>query len=221
MRAAAALVFTSNVRLKLLGALLFATAVYAQDWELGGSIGYGIYRDVRVNAPGATATVGIRNRFTAGAVVCEDAFEHVSGEIRYLYHDGDPFISNGTVRGNIQGQSHTFSYDVLLHVRDRDQRLRPYFAIGLGAKYYRTTGPEPEPQPLPQIAQLVHVNQWRFLVDWGVGVKYRWRRHIILRGDFRHEITPFPKALYVPVNGGTDRGLFQMFVPMVGISYGF
>jgi hypothetical protein len=222
LRARMRVVFTANVTLKFLGVLLCAAAGCAQNnAEIGASIGYGAYRDVRVNAPGGTATVGIRNRFAAGAVVCEDLFERISGEIRYLYQDGDPFLSNGARRGNIQGQSHSFFYDVLFHLHDRDRRMRPYFAAGIGAKYYRTTGPEPDPQPLPDIAQLVHVNQWRFQADFGFGVKYRLSPHVILRGDFRWQVTQFPTALWVPATGGTDRGLFQMFVPMFGVSYGF
>ncbi len=201
--------------------MLCAVMGFAQQYEIGATIGYGIYRDVSVNSAAGTATAGIRNRFTAGAVVCENLYDHVSGEIRYLYQDGDPFLAAGNQRGNIQGQSHAFTYDLLFHLRDRDERLRPYVALGMGAKYYRTTGPEPRPQPAPEIAVLSEVNQWRLLVDWGVGVKYRVQRHVILRADFRQGITPFPKRLFVPADGATDRGLFQMFTPMVGISYAF
>lgn len=184
-------------------------------------IGYGTYRDVRVNGAGAEATAGIRNRFAAGAVFCEDLYERFSGEIRYVYHDGDPFLAAGGKTGNIQGQSHALSYDVLFHARDRDEKLRPYAVLGIGAKYYRTTGPEPSPQPAPAIAELVRVNQWQVLMDWGFGVKYRLHRHLIVRGDFRDYITPFPKKLFVPAGNGTDRGLFQMFSPMFGVSYLF
>ena len=201
--------------------LLFVSACFAQQWEVGGLIGYGVYRDVRVNAAGGSATAGIRNRFAAGVVFGEDLYEHIAGEIRYIYHDGDPFLSNGNIRANMQGQSHSFQYDVLFHVYDRDRKLRPFVAVGIGGKYYRVTGPEPNPQPLPQIAQLVKANQWRLLVDVGFGVKYRLRNHLMLRADFRDEITPFPTRIFVPAANGTDRGLFQQFTPMAGISYWF
>jgi opacity protein-like surface antigen len=212
---------TASVGWRVLAFLLCAGACCAQQYELSGTIGYGIYRDVRVNGAGANATAGIRNRFVAGAVICENMYEHISGEVRYLYQDGDPFLSAGGRMGNIQGQSHSFTYDVLFHVRDRDHKLRPYIAAGLGAKYYRTTGPEPNPQPAPGIADLVNTNQWRFLVDLGFGVKYRVSRHVILRADFRDYITQFPTHLFVPAGTGTDRGLFQMFTPMFGVGYAF
>jgi len=62
-----------------------------------------------------------------------------------------PFLSTGAVRGNIQGQSHAFHYDVLFQARGREARIRPYVAVGVGAKYYVTTGPAPVPQPMPKI----------------------------------------------------------------------
>jgi hypothetical protein len=206
---------------KLVAGFVFVTACLAQEWEIGGAIGYGAYRDVRVNAPGAEATAGIRNRFVAGAVITEDRYDHLSGEIRYMYHDGDPFLSFNGRQGNVQGQSHSFTYDLLIHARPRSERLRPFLALGAGAKYYRTTGPEPNPQPAPNVASVVRANDWKFLASVGFGATYRLREHVLLRADFRDYITPFPKKLFIPVNGGTDRGLFQQFTPMIGVSYGF
>jgi hypothetical protein len=43
----------------------------------------------------------------------------------------------------------------------------------------------------------------------------------LVRADIRDYITPFPKKLFVESNGATDRGLFQQFTPMFGISYWF
>ena len=199
----------------------FAQACFAQAWEVGGVIGYGAYRNARVNGPGAEAKAGIRNRFAAGATVTEDLYDHLSGEIRYLYQDGDPFLTLGSRTANIQGQSHSFTYEVLLHPRDKEHRLRPFAAIGAGAKYYRTTGPEPKPQPAPAEATLVRANEWRFLASGGAGVSYRLRNHLMVRGDFRDYITPFPRKLFVPGENATDRGLFQMFTVTFGVGYWF
>jgi opacity protein-like surface antigen len=176
---------------------------------------------VSINSAAGTATAGIRNRFVAGAVIGEDLYQHIGGEIRYVYQDGDPFISMGGVRGNIQGQSHSFSYDVLFHLRDPDYKFRPYIAAGIGAKYYRVTGPAPVPQPLPQVASLATENDWKIQYDFGFGVKYRLSHHVYLRADFRDYITPFPKDIFVAVPGATDRGIFNQFTPTVGITYAF
>ncbi|HLK67966.1 MAG TPA: outer membrane beta-barrel protein [Bryobacteraceae bacterium] len=209
------------MKLGLLISILFVSSGFAQHWDIGAMAGYGAYRDVRINSAGGTADAGIRDRFTVGGLVGEDLFSHISGEVRYLYQDGDPFLSLGGARGNIQGQSHTFSYDLLFHVYDRDRRFRPFVAVGSGGKYYRTTGPAPVPQPFPQIATLARVNEWQFVGDFGVGFKYRLHNHVMLRGDFRDYITPFPKKLFVPASNGTDRGLFQQFTPTFGIGYWF
>jgi opacity protein-like surface antigen len=209
------------VGLKVLAVFFCAGACLAQQYELGGAFGYGVYTDGSVISPGGTATAGIRNRFATGVVFCENLFEHVSGEMRYLYHDGDPFLSTGAARGNIQGQSHAFHYDVLFQARGREARIRPYVAVGVGAKYYVTTGPAPVPQPMPKIAGLVATNQWRALFSGGAGVKVRVTDHVLVRADFRDYITAFPTHLIVPAANGTDKGIFHQFTPLFGVSYVF
>jgi hypothetical protein len=206
---------------RFLAGLLLAGACLAQSWEIGGAAGYGWYRDVRVNGAGTEASVGIRNRFTAGAVITEDLYDRLSGEIRYMYHDGDPFLSLNGKTANMQGQSHSFTYNLLVHTKPHDENLRPFISVGAGGKYYRTTGPEPNPQPGPGVATLVSANEWKLLVSVGVGVTYKFANHLLLRADFRDDITPFPKGLFVPAAGATDRGLFQQFTPTVEIGYWF
>src|ERR1051326_2032232 len=101
-------------------------------WEFGGAFGYGVYRNGTIFGAGTSADAGIRNRFAAGWVVGEDLYNHLSGEIRYLYHDGHPFLSTSSVKSDIQGQSHAFHYDLLYHPTGRDRRLRPFVAGGVG-----------------------------------------------------------------------------------------
>ena len=103
-----------------------ACSCFAQPYEIGGAIGYGIYRNGTIYGPGASITAGVRNRFAAGFVVGEDLYEHISGEVRYVYQDGHPFLSGAGQKTDIQGQSHTFTYDVLFHFRNREQRIRRF-----------------------------------------------------------------------------------------------
>lgn len=208
--------------LKLLPvALLCASAAFASQWEIGGAAGYGAYHDVSVIAPNGTAEAGIRNRFVLSAVFGEDLYQHLSGEVRYLYQDGDPFVSAGGIRGNVQGQSHALDYSLLFQFRDRERKLRPYVSMGVGAKYYRVSGPEPFPQPLPDIAALTRHSQWRALATPGAGLKYRAGRRLLIRGDFRDYITGFPTRVIAPVLHGTGHGIFQQFTILVGASYWF
>jgi hypothetical protein len=193
----------------------------AQEYEIGAAGGYGIYRNASVDTANGNATAGVRNRFAVGAVGCQDMYEHISGELRYLYQDGDPFVSSGGVRGNVQGQSHAIDYALLFHVKKREARLRPYFEAGLGAKYYRVTGPAPAVQPLPNIVTLANTSQWRILGVFGGGIKYRVHKRLVLRVDFLDYVTPFPGSLFVPAAGGTGRGILHQLTPLAGIGYSF
>lgn len=218
--------FTRSVISRLVPALcLLALPVLAQSqysqWEIGADIGYGIYRDGTIYSPGGDATAGIRNRFAAGAVICEDLYDRVSGEFRYQYQDGHPFLSSGGVSKDIQGQSHTFTYDALFHFKPRDRKIRPFIAAGAGMKYYEIVGPAPVPQPIPSIATLNSIKEWKFTVSLGGGVKVQLREHILVRADFRDYLTQFPKRQIAPALNGTARGIFQQFTSMFGVSYTF
>lgn len=204
-------------------AALCAGACLAQEqqYELSGTIGYGLYRHATVFSGDGTATAGVRNRFAAGVVFTDDMYQHLSGEIRYLYQDGNPYVKFGGVLAQVQGQSHAINYDLLFHFRPRRERLRPYLAAGLGAKDYVLTGPEPFPQPFPNVATITNQNQWRLLYSAGGGVKYEWGKYVVLRVDFRDYFTPFPKGVIVPAPHGTDRGIFEQFTPMFGVGYRF
>jgi hypothetical protein len=46
----------------LIAAALFATGCFGQDTEIGGAIGYGVYRNGSIYAPGGKAQTGIRNQ---------------------------------------------------------------------------------------------------------------------------------------------------------------
>lgn len=207
----------------VVGALLGAAAACAaqQHWELGGALGYGVYRNGSINAPAGTATAGYRNRFVASAVIGEDLYEHLAGEFRYVYHDGDPFLSAGGVKENLQGQSHTFVYDVLFHFLPRDASLRPYLATGVGAKLFVVSGPPNPSQPLSGIGGLTTNDQIRLAVSLGGGVKWRLCRHVLARLDFRDYVSPFPKRQLVPAAFGTGHGILHQYTPMAALSYSF
>src|ERR1700678_3763629 len=157
---------------KYLIAILCAGAACAQQqWEIGATIGYGIYHDGTIFSASGTADAGIRNRFAAGLNIGEDISNYVSGEFRYLYHDGHPFLQAPGANTDIQGNSDALTYALLFHFKPREHRWRPFLAGGAGAKEYVIAGPAPFPQPIPQIASLTTNDVWKVAFSVGGGIQ--------------------------------------------------
>jgi hypothetical protein len=207
--------------LRILGVLLLATAASGQQFQLGAVIGYGLYRNGSIFSSERTAQAGIRNRFAAGILLGYDFQEYVSCEFRYLYHDGHPFLQAPGVKVDIQGQSQALTGGALFHFKNRQHLWRPYVIAGAGAKGYLIAGPEPFPQPAPQIASLVANDVWKVVFYVGGGVKFRPRDHLLLRAEFLDYLTTFPRTQIVPAPHNTARGILQQFTPLLGISYTF
>ncbi len=201
--------------------VIFAVAAFGQQYQVGADIGYGFYRNGTIFSGVGTAQAGIRNRFAAGITLGEELTDYISGEFRYLYHDGHPFLEAPGVKTDIQGQSHTLTIDYLFHFERRGKRFRPFLAGGAGAKEYVIAGPAPFPQPIPRIAQLTTNDVWKAVFDVGGGVEFRLLPHVLLRGEFRDYLTTFPRQQIVPAPHNTARGVFQQFTPLFGVSYTF
>lgn len=205
-------------------AFLFVFAASGQQpeqFQIGAEIGYGIYHNGSIFSSEGTAEAGIRNRFAAGILLGDDFLDYVSCEFRYLYHDGHPFLQAPGVKVDIQGQSHALTAEGLFHFKDRKHRWRPYLIGGFGAKGYIIAGPEPFPQPVPQIATLVANDVWKVAFNVGGGVKYQPRSHLQLRAEFLDYLTTFPRTQLMPAPHNTARGIFEQFTPLFGISYTF
>jgi opacity protein-like surface antigen len=202
-------------------AILFASIALAQQHEIGAGIGYGLYRNGSIYSPAGTAQAGIRNRFGAGIVLGDEFSKYVSAEFQYLYHDGHPFLEAPGVRADIQGQSHALTLDLLFHFKPRESRWRPFLAGGAGGKEYVIAGPEPFPQPIPQIATLTTNDVWKVVFNAGGGVKFRALPQMVLRVEFRDYLTTFPRQQIVPAPHNTARGIAEQFTPLFGISYMF
>ena len=201
--------------------VLFSGAAFGQQYEIGADIGYGFYRNGTIYSASGTAQAGIRNRFAAGIILGDEFSSYVSAEFHYLYHDGHPFLQAPGVKSDIQGQSDALTCELLFHFKTREHRLRPFLAGGSGAKEYIIAGPEPFPQPIPQIASLTTNDVWKVVFSVGGGVKFRLIQHMLLRAEFRDYLTTFPRQQIVPAPHNTARGVFEQFTPLFGVSYGF
>ncbi len=207
--------------MRFLVVVLFAGAAFGQQYEIGANVGYGFYRNGTIYSASATAQAGIRNRFAAGIILGDEFSNYVSAEFRYLYHDGHPFLQAPGVKSDIQGQSDALTVEFLFHFKTREHRLRPFLAGGSGAKEYVIAGPEPFPQPIPQIASLTANDVWKVVFSVGGGVKFRLLPHMLLRAEFRDYLTTFPRQQIVPALHNTARGVFEQFTPLFGVSYTF
>jgi len=207
--------------MKLVVVILFAGAAFGQQYEIGANVGYGFYRNGTIYSASETAQAGIRNRFAAGIILGDEFSNYVSAEFRYLYQDGHPFLQAPGVKSDIQGQSDALTVELLFHFKTREHRLRPFVAGGSGAKEYVIAGPEPFPQPIPQIASLSANDVWKVVFSVGGGVKLRLLPHMLLRAEFRDYLTTFPRQQIVPALHNTARGVFEQFTPLFGVSYTF
>ena len=201
--------------------MLLAAACAAQSWEIGAAAGDGIYHDATVTSSAGSAQAGIGNGIAPSVLVCDNMYEHVSGEFRYLYQPGQPFVSQSGVKATMTGRSHTFVYDALIHFRPRDSWWRPYIAVGAGVKGYMAPGPAPFPEPLSKQALLLANDEWKLVGSVGAGIKVKVQEHVVLRFDVRDFITQFPKKQISPATGASVSGLLQQFTPMGGVGIVF
>jgi opacity protein-like surface antigen len=207
--------------LKYLVVILLAGGAFGQQYELGATVGYGVYRDGTIYSAAGTAEAGIRNRFAAGILLADEFSNYVSAEFDYLYHDGHPFLQAPGVKSDIQGNSDALTCGLLFHFKPREHRWRPFLAGGMGAKEYVIAGPAPFPQAAPQIASLTTNDVWKVVFSAGGGVQVRLLPHMVLRAEFRDYLTTFPRQEIIPAPHNTARGIFEQFTPLFGVSYTF
>jgi len=201
--------------------LWLAAAAAAQIWEIGASAGDAMYKKGTISSSAGSVQASIDNSVVPSVAVCENMYEHLSGEFRYLYETGHPFLSQGATKTQISGDSHTFVYDELLHFRRRASWWRPYVAVGGGAKYYVASGPAPVPQPSSKVALLLANNQWVGVGSAGAGLKLKVQEHVVLRFDVRDFISQFPKNQLKPAAGASAPTILQQITPMGGIGIVF
>lgn len=201
--------------------LAVASSCLAQEWEVGGAAGFGIYRNATVRNGSGSASAGFDNGFAAGVVIGQDLYDHFSGEVRYTFRDGDLKLSQSGQKAVMNGDSHAIHYDVLLHAMPRSARVRPYAAVGGGIRLFRGTGKESASQPLSDFALLTRTEEVKPLISVGGGVKFMVNSKTAIRVDLRDYISPSPEKLLVAAPGAKLSGWLNDVVPMVGVSFVF
>jgi hypothetical protein len=214
------------MRLTIYGAAALAVTLLpvcsAQQWELGGMGGYGWYADPTITTPsGPSFQAGFPARPALGALIGNNMYNYVGGEVRWLLRFGGPQIRSDGIQANTTGYTNVITYDLLIHTASRDSKLRPFVAGGAGVKVYTGTSRPDLNQPLLGLAVLTQVTQTQPALSVGGGLKYQLLRHCLIRADFRTYMTPFPDELIRPKALSVIHGWVYDFVPTAGISYTF
>src|SRR5580700_3680010 len=197
--------------MKLLQMLLVSSAVLtplamAQSWEVGGGVGGGFYTSQTVSSPYGSASAKIQTGLAGSAWLGNTWQGRWSGELRYDYQMGDLALSSGGTTATFGAHTQQFHYDILWHATSSESRIRPYVAAGAGVKLYQGTGTQMAYQPLSNIALLTQQQDLTALVSAGAGVKFQLSQHVQIRLDVHDYLTPFPKNVMTPNNGGKVGG---------------
>ena len=210
--------------------LLFAVALGAgaQQRECGILGGGGFLRGASmegtpasVTGTPASVTAGFSRGLAAGVLIGHDLYSHWSGEIRYLFEERGARLRSGGITAGFGGQAHVLHYDLVLHARPRQDRVRPYVAVGGGIKIFRGTGAEVAYRPLMEYAYLTRTQELKPMLTLGGGVRFRLGGRMMGRVDFRDQLTRFPQRIIAPAPGMTLGGWLHDFVPTVGLSWMF
>jgi hypothetical protein len=194
-----------------------AGSCFAQHWAFGAVGGYSYSPSLTASNSLGEAKTGLKAGATAGAVVSQDLYNHLSGELRYLYRFGD-MKASGQGRGfTFSGLSHAVHYDILIHSAPRNAAVRPFIAVGGGVRIFRGTGQESASQPLDQFVVLTRTRETKPLFTPGVGVEFRKGDRFSFTLEFRDYITPVPNQIMLPVPGTKLTGWMHDFTPLFGL----
>jgi outer membrane protein with beta-barrel domain len=192
--------------------------LFAQEWEAGGGGGYGVNRNLDVNAGSVRGTAGLSSGFAFSALVGNQINRWLGGEVRYTYQSDDLRVSSGAAEATAGAESHAIHYDFLIYGTPKEAPVRPFLAAGAGMKLYRGTGSEPAYQPLSNLVVLTHATEAQALISVGGGLKFPVSRRALVRVDFRDYATPVPTKLLATPPGSRLGGWVHDFVFLVGVS---
>ena len=145
-------------------------------------------------------------------------YPKVSGEIRYDFLKNDLTLEGAGGKATFGADSHAIHYDMHFHFTEVGSKFRPFVLAGGGVKMFRGTGEERAFQALSQIAVLTKATELAGLVTFGVGVKMQLTDRVLLRLEFRDNLTRFPKKVIAPNRGSGGDGWLNNFAPTAGVS---
>ncbi|HSW48565.1 MAG TPA: outer membrane beta-barrel protein, partial [Bryobacteraceae bacterium] len=201
--------------------LTTAAAAFAQGWEAGAAAGFGANRHSAVTGPAGSARAGFAVAPAFGVYVSQDVSSRLGGEIRYTYSAGDLSLRSGETKVTFGGESHLAHYDLLVYAAPQGANIRPFFALGAGARLTRGTGQESAYQPLMQHALLTRTRQVQAIASLGAGLKMKVGERMMFRAEFRDYVSAFPMKVIAPAGGAKINGWLHDIVPLVGLGWIF
>jgi hypothetical protein len=188
------------------------------SYEFGGGIVGSFYDKKTFTSTGGNAEAGFDIAMGASAWVGHHMYPKLSGEIRYDFAHNGMTLKGAGAKASFGGDSHAVHYDIHFHLNEIGSKFRPFFLAGGGVKMFRGTGQEHSFQPLSQIAVLTKTTELTGLVTFGAGVKMQLTDRILLRLEFRDNLTRFPKKVIAPNRGSGGDGWLNNFAPTAGVS---
>jgi len=210
------------MRLTVLGLALLTTTIggFAQDWELGGTVGYGWAHDSSTTGGAIAVNTGQVPRGAFSIFLDENLYKYLGGEIQYVFRDGGTQVKSNGIDETASGYSNIVVYNLVIHMTPYESKFRPFVGVGSGIKVY-TNSSVPLDQPLAGIATMTRGTHVEPALSFDGGLKFRFRRHAQLRMDLRVYASPTPDRLIRPVYPSHIRGWIFDFVPMAGMAYVF
>ncbi len=202
-------------------ALALSGACFAQQWELGGAGGIGIYKNLTVSRGSGEVTAGFKPGMIFSGYASQNLYEHLGGQFRYTQGFSKLKLSGNGTDTDFSARTHAFHYDLLFFAAKREAPMRPFIAAGGGMMLYRGVGKENLTQPLAQYAILTKTQQITGLISVGGGLKFKMGDRAFVTVEVRDYITPAPKDVIAPMTGSKLNGWVHGFMPMLGISISF
>ena len=195
-------------------AVMFAATAglaYAQEpeWEVGGIGGFGFSPDMTVKNATTSASASVRPGLTLGVFGGQDMYRYWSGEVNYLYREGDLKLSGNGQSARFAAHTHLITGDFLAHFKPRGAHIRPFVSFGGGIEVMEGTGQEAFNQPLGNLAALTATREVLPVGEVGAGVKVQLASHLQLRVQVRDYISQAPHEVIAPAPGARLSGIRQ------------
>jgi len=201
--------------------LLAAPALCAQKWHFAALAGYGMAPAATANWGSEKADVGLKSGAVIGVAAGQELYERLGGEFRYLFRFSELKLAGRGTEVHFAGRSHLLHYDLLIFGRGGQAPVRPYLAVGGGARVYQGTGQEAAYQPLSQFAILTRTRQVTGMASLGGGLKVRVGQRSWIRWEFRDYLTPFPKTVIAPGRAAEIRGWVHDLTGLAAVGVSF